>query len=132
MTAEAFYRLPDSERDWWVARHQREASLHSCGHPHDVCGDPAKRWYPQRTVCYPTMEREAAAAKYGRLHSDRPWHDGAFGNWSGKPSDLTPYRYDMGVTVWVAQKDYSPDDAFLSGADVSQHVTHGEGGEGDG
>lgn len=113
----AYLDLPASERDWWIARHEKKAALHSCGHSRDVCGDPSKPWYPQRTVCYPTMEREAAAARYARLHSadsGQVWHDGTFSHWTKEPTEATPYKYDMGVTVWVAQKDYSPDDDFLS------------------
>lgn len=84
-----------------------------------MCADPKKQWYPQRTVCYPTMEREAATARYARLHAantGRVWHDGTFTSWTKEPDEGHPYRYDMGVTIWVAQKDYSPEDTFLEGA----------------
>jgi hypothetical protein len=71
--------------------------------------------YPQRDVCYATMEREAANAKYERLHKDRPWHDGTFSStWSSEPSSRYPYKYDMGVTIGVSETDLRPDDAFLT------------------
>lgn len=132
----AYLDLPASEREWWIARHEKRAAEHSCGHPREVCADPKKPWYPQRTVCYPTMEREAAAAKYARLHSELKWHNGDFTSWAKDPDDSHPYSYEMGVTVWVAQQDYNPNDAFLSGESLSpnlaEHVADSEGGEGDG
>lgn len=79
-----------------------------------MCADPVKRWFPQRRVDYATMEREAAAARYQRLHKDRPWHDGTFNRWSKDPSDLFPYHFDAGVTIDVTETDENPDDDFLS------------------
>lgn len=119
LTAAEYYALPESERDWWVARHQREVERHTCGHPRSVCSDPKLLWYPQRTVCYPAMEREAAAAKYARLHQDAQWHDGSFTSWSTQPDVSHPYHRDHGVTIWVAKKDYSPDDDFLRGPSLA-------------
>ncbi|WP_228941846.1 hypothetical protein [Nocardioides sp. Leaf374] len=56
------------------------------------------------------MERAAALAKYQRLHEDRPYHDGTFTRWAEKRSDRFPYHHSDGVTVWVADQDYAPDD----------------------
>ena len=97
-----------------MALHALEAERHDCGHPHSVCSDPDKDWFPQRTVCYPTMERMAAVARYERLHEDLPYHDGTFSSWRKKPDDEHPYHFQWGVSVWVAEKDWSPDDDFLS------------------
>lgn len=60
------------------------------------------------------MERAAAEARYDKLHEDRPYHDGAFLNWSDKRNGHYPYHYKDGVTVWVAAEDHNPDDDFLS------------------
>lgn len=70
--------------------------------------------YPQREICYATMERDAANARYARLHSDRPWHNGRFQGWSKEPSTAAPYKYDMGVTIGVSDTDLRPDDKFLT------------------
>lgn len=117
----AYLDLPASEREWWVARHEKKAAEHSCGNPRDVCGDPAKLWYPQRSTCYATREREAAVAKFNALHTEksgRVWHDGTESSWSKVRDDDHPYKFDMGVKIWVGQKDYSPDDRFLSAPDL--------------
>jgi len=59
------------------------------------------------------MERAAADRRYRALHEDRPYHDGTFGHWSKEPSLSAPYRFDDGVTIWVASTDVNPDDDFL-------------------
>jgi hypothetical protein len=60
------------------------------------------------------MERAAADARYSRLHDERKWHDGSFTRWAAEPSREFPYRFDMGVTIGVAETDLRPDDAFLT------------------
>jgi hypothetical protein len=60
------------------------------------------------------MEREAANAKWQRLHKDQQWHDGTWKHWSAEPSDEHPYHRDHGVTIGVADRDLRPDDCFLS------------------
>lgn len=88
---------------------------HDCGHPREVCSDRSATWFPQRTICYPAMEAAAANRRYDQLHEEKPYHDGTFGRWSKEPTPGTPYHYKDGVTIWVAQEDYSPEDDFLSG-----------------
>lgn len=61
------------------------------------------------------MAQSAANRKYDALHESRPFHDGAFGEWSEKRSDKTPYHYRDGVTVWVSDLDLTPHDHFLGG-----------------
>jgi hypothetical protein len=86
-----------------------------------VCSDPEATLYPQREVCYATMEREAANARYARLHEKSQWHDGSFTRWAEEPSDSHPYRYDHGVTVGVSETDLYPDDDFLTKVSASPH-----------
>lgn len=62
------------------------------------------------------MERAAAQAKYAELHEALPFHDGTFAKWAKERSASHPYRYDEGVTVWVAEHDLTPHDHFLGGA----------------
>lgn len=60
------------------------------------------------------MEREAADAQHARLHHARPWHNGDGTVWVAEPSLLHPYKFDMGVTIGVAETDLRPDDKFLT------------------
>lgn len=63
------------------------------------------------------MESAAANAKWGRLHEERPWHDGSFKSWAKEPSASHPYFKDWGVTIGVTDVDLRPDDTFLSRED---------------
>lgn len=87
------------------------------GGPAEECGDPHRNWYPQRTICYATMEAAAANWAYDKLHEERPFHDGTFPTdlnaWSDTRSSSHPYDFRDGVTIWVAAQDLSPDDDFL-------------------
>jgi predicted amidophosphoribosyltransferase len=85
-----------------------------CGRPRSECSDPEKVWYPQREVCYASMEQAASDARYHRLHEQKPWHDGSFAKWAEKPSEGHPYKYDMGVTIGVHDSDLRPTDEFLT------------------
>ena len=79
--------------------------------------DPERDWFPQMEVCYVTMAREAAQAKYARLHDEHQFHDGSFESWTEKPSVSHPYHRDHGVTIWVAGEDLGLGGEFLgSGA----------------
>lgn len=114
MTLREFDRLDPSERDYWIADWQIErGKCASCGNPISECSDPEKKWYPQRVVCYATMERKAAVARYEDLHKDAPFHDGAFKNWAAKWSLGTPYHLSDGVSIIATPTDYAPDDDFL-------------------
>lgn len=97
--------MPDSEREWWLARHARKIEAHTCGHPHDVCADPERMWYPQLSVCHVEMEAAAAQAQFDRLHEKRPWHDGSFADWAEEASDEYPYHHSFGTRIWVAETD---------------------------
>lgn len=42
-----------------------------------------------------------------------PFTDDA-GSWAKKRTTSHPFRFDEGVTIWVAETDVQPDDDFLS------------------
>lgn len=84
-----------------------------CNRPASACSDATRTWFPQRSVCYVTMETAAANARYDELHEDKPYHDGNFGSWSKERSPLHPYHARDGVNIWVHDVDLSPDDRFL-------------------
>lgn len=76
------------------------------------------KFYPFRAVCYATMERAAAAAMYGKLHADAPFHDGSFTSWGKERSAATPYHYLDGVKFGVADTDLAPGDKFTTEANA--------------
>lgn len=79
----------------------------------ETCSDSEREWFPQRTVCYPAMEAEAAQARYESLHEKRPYHDGTFKSWAKDRSAKHPYHFKAGVTISVASVDLNPHDHFL-------------------
>jgi len=97
--------MPDSEREWWVARQARKDNKHTCGHPREVCADPDRVWFAQMSVCHVEMEAAAAQVKFDRLHEKRPWHDGTFTDWAAEPSDEHPYHHSFGTRIWVNATD---------------------------
>lgn len=112
--------MPEAERSWWEARWEiKQATCPKCQRPRELCTDPDSTWYPQRSICYATREREAAEAKYAALHEKRPYHDGTYESWAEKRTDDHPYHYSDGVTIWVAEQDVNPDDKFLDPPDIS-------------
>ena len=117
MTLQQFYRLPEAEQEQQVEAWLLEnaPTCPQCGGAAEECRQPEKRWYPQRTICYATMERAAAEWRYDQLHQDpeSPYHDGSFKNWSEKRTVEAPYHYGDGVNIWVAPVDLAPDDDFL-------------------
>lgn len=60
------------------------------------------------------MEEAAARREYDRIHEARPWHNGRFENWTSERTSATPYRYDDGVEIGVAEVDLNPEDQFLT------------------
>lgn len=107
------------------ARYERDQT-HSCGHALSVCSDKDREWFPQRTICYPTMETEAAASKWAALHEQHPYHDGTFKSWAKDRSDSHPYHFQAGVTVWVAETDLNPHDHFLGGRSACEECMNPE------
>jgi hypothetical protein len=60
------------------------------------------------------MAREAANARYDKVHKDRQYHDGTFTHWADERSDNHPFQARDGVTIWVSEHDLTPDDDFLN------------------
>lgn len=60
------------------------------------------------------MEQAGARARYERLHKEAPYHDGSFSSWAKERTNSHPYGMFDGVTIWVADRDLTPDDKFLS------------------
>lgn len=74
------------------------------------------------------MQLQAAMALYADLHADRPFHDGTFENWAAERSRAFPFRYDDGVSFYLAESDVDPDDDFLSqGGSVAKQPPGDEG-----
>ena len=86
---EAAYSLYDDEQ-------QR---CPDCGQPREVC-EQVRDYFPQRTVCWATAARSVARRRFEKLHEH------------ANP-DPAGYLPTDGVTVWVSQRDLSPDDDFL-------------------
>lgn len=80
----------------------------------DECADEHRDRFPQRLICYKTMDLAAADRQYAALHEDAPWHDGTFTSWVEERDAGHPYHYSDGVRIWVSDVDYSPGDDFLS------------------
>lgn len=72
-----------------------------CGNPREVCSDPSRGWYPQRSVCYAEAATEAAQWQWSEKHKD------------AKRSKKKPNLPTDGVKVWVAAHDLTPEDKFL-------------------
>lgn len=93
MTPSAFRALPGSDQDEMIAYVQDICP--DCGNLRNVCSDPKRDWYAQRTMCYATAAREQLVRTLQKQHGDP---DG------GKPHPLD------GLTSWVSDQDLNPDD----------------------
>jgi hypothetical protein len=117
LTTEAFYALPLDEQNIQIAKwHRDQYKCPECGRTGGECADPDRDWFPQRSICYATLELISANAQYERLHKQLPYHDGTFKSWAAEPSRSHPYRFTDGVTIWVAPVDLDPEDDFLGAA----------------
>jgi hypothetical protein len=72
-----------------------------CGNPREMCSDPTRPWYPQRTVCYASGSLAVANRRYEKRHE----HEDA------EPLGRLGYR--DGVRIWVSPDDLTPDDKFI-------------------
>lgn len=80
-----------------------------CGNLLKDCSDPDVDWYPQMTVDYAEMAREAASAFYEAKHKDAPYHSGTREEWSKTRSRRFPFHFRDGVRIWVSKYDLTPD-----------------------
>lgn len=123
LTTQAFYALPEDEIDFQVAAWERKKTrCPQCKGDIAECSDHTVTWYPQRTICYPSMANAAANRRYDEVHQDLPFHDGTFTKWAKESSLATPYHYREGVNVWVADVDWTPDDDFLTPPSGGRHA----------
>lgn len=119
ITLDAFYTLSEGERAEWVARWEVERD--TCkfhGGPRSECADDDRDWFPQLTICQPSMQLAAAEARYMLLHTEEPYHDGVmvdghFVNWSDKQSLDFPYSVTDGASIWIAPQDLGFGGDFL-------------------
>lgn len=65
-----------------------------------------------------------ANRRYDKIHEGREWHDGTETIWAEEFSNLTPWHYRDGVTIYLAETDENPDDDFL---DESTELKHSDG-----
>ena len=114
-----FLDSPDAEL--WIALWERERLTCPVHHgPVDECPDDQRDWFPQRRVCWPTAQLEAAKRLYAAIHEDRPYHDGSFNRWAEKPSHEYPFHYADGVSIYLAETDENPEDDFLGGTSAAE------------
>lgn len=104
--------MPDVEERIAAWELDRE-TCHEHGGPRSECDDADTDLYPQRHICYRTMQIEAARRRYADLHKERPYHDGSFKVWAKEASPDFPFHYDDGVTQWLATEDLAPWDMYL-------------------
>lgn len=79
---------------------ERNLICPKCGNPREICSDPNRPWYPQRSTCYAKAAEEVA---------ERVWR----GKQEGKSVALDMKPTD-GTHVWVSEFDLTPDDDFLT------------------
>lgn len=100
-------------QDEWIAAWETErTTCHFHGGPVSECGDDERDWFPQRTICWPTAQLEAAKRRYAMLHADEQYTDG-LGGWAKDASIQFPFHYSDGVSFWLSRVDLTPDDDFL-------------------
>ena len=85
----------------------------TCGGDPEICGDPQRDWFPNRTVCFKDREQKVAERRYRALYTDLEWHDGTGQHFVKDFSPTTPFRYDDGVTISVTPTDESPGETWL-------------------
>ncbi len=120
MTLSGFDRLPEDERQLWIAEWQAgRLACGECGRPIAECADPGVLHYPYRRVCYVSREAAAAEAMYSRLHEDAPFHDGTYADWAKVRSASHPYHFSDGVHIGVADRDIAPHDQFTTDVNAS-------------
>ena len=121
MTLAQFDRLPEAERDLWIARWQvKRMQCPDCGRPLDECSDPDRAFYPYRRICFASMERAAAEEALTALRgSEARYHDGTFTRWSKTRSSEFPYPSGAGESIGVADTDLAPWDEFTTKLDAS-------------
>lgn len=114
-----FYAHPDAE-DWIADDELERDTCQFHGGPRSECGDDERDWFPQLSICQPSMQLEAAKRRFERLHQDRPYHDGTMTLWAKDSSDAFPFHYADGVSVWMAPVDLGLGGDFLEQGSVAE------------
>lgn len=94
------------------------------GGPKSECADDDRDWFPQLTICQPSMQLEAAKARYAELHAEAPYHngrmvDGHFVDWSKERTENYPYHWADGASIWLAPTDLGLGGDFLEQGSVA-------------
>lgn len=114
LTTDQLYALSPEELAIQIAEWETTQGICShCGNPVEKCSDPKVDWFPQRVVCYSTMERMSAQQDWDKLHEERQWHDGTFKHWSKIRTKATPYQRNWGVTIFASDTDLGLGGDFL-------------------
>ncbi len=71
-----------------------------CGNLREICSDPTRAWYPQKSTCYAKAVEQAA---------ERTWR----AKLDGKKVELD-LRPGDGTHLWASEADLTPEDDFLA------------------
>ena len=90
--------MPEEDRDELLA--YAELVCPRCGNLREVCSDPDRGHYPQRSMCYVTATVELTRRRVAkRYEKNEPGTDGLH------PLD--------GMVIWASPEDLTPDDDFV-------------------
>lgn len=90
--------MSNEDRDELLA--YEELVCDQCGNLREVCSDPARGHYPQRTMCYVTATAELTMRRLKERYKDKP------------PGTVKLHALD-GMRVWASPDDLTPDDDFV-------------------
>jgi len=93
----------------------------------DECPDDERDWFPQRDICWPSAQLEAAKRLYALRFKDRPFHDGSYEPQAEEPSAKHPFHYLDGVAIWLSPTELRPDDDFIGRSSLAQEPDGNEG-----
>lgn len=95
----------DDDRDALAALYLVEAeTCQRCGQPVDVCSDPDRAWFPQRSMCWSTAVAEMARRVRAKILAGQPV----------TVDDLADVREVDAEMLWSSIHDLTPDDDFLT------------------
>jgi hypothetical protein len=95
----------DVDRDALAGLYALEAeTCDRCGQPIEVCSDPTKAQYPQRSICWSTAVSAMARRVRTKIHDGEPV----------STADFTDVREEDAEQIWASVHDLTPDDDFLT------------------
>lgn len=95
--------------------------------PISECPDDERDWFPQRSICWPTAQLEAAKRLFALLHEEQPYHDGTFQRWAKEPSAAYPFHYGDGHRFYLTPSDIAPWDEWTTDVNASPDKPDGWG-----